>query len=497
MAEPSPPARSFVDLAIAAGLALACLGLYLSTLCPTVFWYDSAEYVAAASLLGIPHPPGYPLYTLIGHLFTRLPLEPAYAMNLMSAVFGALAVALAYLIGRALGGGRLAAAIGAATLGVGHLHWSQSLIAEVYTPGLCFLLASLLLLLRGLERDRRGPLVLAALIAGLGLGVHFFIATCGVGLAALVLGLGLRPQRPRELARLLSREALGRRLLTAAACLGAACLGACIFLYIPLRAAMKPALNFGDPSSLERFLWMVTGGNYKGWWLRDFDWLARAAQLGGHLYDQLLVVGLALAALGAARLLARAPLAGLALLLAALGNLAFFFRYNVHDVEVFFLPTVAIACLLCGQGAQAIGELASRLLGDGRRWLAPALTAALALLPISLAAANYRSLDLSSYTAARDYGERLCAELPRGAVILNFTTPPEWKNDAVFSHYFQKVLGRRADVRVLSRPRPRQVARWLARGVPVFLFFPVPEVVSLFLVRPEGAAYRVVAPRTG
>jgi hypothetical protein len=82
-------------------------------------------------------------------------------------------------------------------------------------------------------------------------------------------------------------------------------------------------------------------------------------------------------------------------------------------------------------------------------------------------------------------------------VILNFTTPPEWKNDAVFTHYFQKVLGRRPDVRVRSRPSPPAIVRALARGVPIYLFYPVPEVVSLFLVQQEGAAYRVVAPRTG
>lgn len=495
MTEAPPPSTTRSELPIAGALALACLGLYLLTLCPTVFWYDSAEYVAASALLGIPHPPGYPLYTLIGHLFTRLPLEPAYAVNLMSAVFGALAVALAHLTGRALGAGRLPAAIGALTLGVGHLHWSQSLIAEVYSPALCFLFATLLLLLRGVERGRAWPLLLGAGVAGLGLGVHLFIATCGLGFATLVLGVGLPIERPRELAWILSRRSLARRLGIAAGCLGTALLGACIFLYLPLRAAMKPALNFGDPSSWERFAWMVTGGNYKGWWLSDFAWLARARAIGGVLYEQLLVVGLVLAALGLARLASRRPLAGLALGLAALGNLAFFFRYRVHDVEVFFLPTVAVLCLLVGLGVQAVGEALAHRLAGGRRWLAPAATLALALLPVSLAAANYRAVDLSAYTAARDYGERLCRELPRGAIILNFTTPPEWKNDAVFTHYFQKVRGQRRDVRVLSRPSPPRVRRWLERGVPVYLFFPVSEVVQLFLVRGEGAAYRVVAPR--
>ena len=477
-------------------LALGCFLIYWRTLCPTVFWYDSAEYATAAVTLGIPHPPGYPLYTLIGRLFVLLPFEPARAINLMSAFFSTVTIALAFAVLRQLGVSGTAAAIGAATLGLGRLFWSQSIIAEVYTPGLAFLFVVLLLLFKGLAREKLWMMILAAALAGLGLGVHLYLATCGLGFAVLVLGWGLPVQRLKDLRLLFSRQNLGRRLWVAAACLGAALLGSLIFLYVPLRAAMGPEMNFENPSTWERFLWFVTGGNYKTWFLHDYSWSGRAWQILAIFYDQLLVVGLVLAACGLIFLLWRRALVALALFFMMAGNVYFFFNYRVHDVEVFFLPTVANLCLLVGIGVHAIlTGLDSLLSAERGPWIRRFVRIVLCGFPLSLLLANYRALDLSQYTAARDYGDKLSAQLPANAVILNFTRPAEWKNDAVFTHYFQKVLHKRRDVRVLSRTTPLQVLGLLHQGGQVFLYYPVPEVLALFEVKKEGEVYRVLRPR--
>ena len=179
------------DRALAVALGGAAFALYALTLYRTLYWYDSAEYVAAAVTLGIPHPPGYPLYTILAHTFTWLPVDAPVAVNAMSAVFAAVAVALAFFVCRALGAGRAGAAIGAGTLATGELFWAQAVIAEVYAPALAFLLAVVLLVLRGLQRDRARPLIAGAALAGLGLGVHLSIATCGLGLAVMMWGVGL------------------------------------------------------------------------------------------------------------------------------------------------------------------------------------------------------------------------------------------------------------------------------------------------------------------
>ena len=204
--------RNALDASIASTVGLVYFGLYLLTLCRTVFWYDSAEYVTAAVTLGIPHPPGYPLYTLIGHLFTLLPIDPAIAVNAMSATFAAIAVALAYLVCRRLGVGRVPAGVGAATLGGGKLFWANAVVAEVYCPALAVVALVLYLMFRSRDEKNFRLTALAGFLAGLGLGIHLSIATLGLGLALLVWGFDTPVAQLRDFRRLFARRELGTRV---------------------------------------------------------------------------------------------------------------------------------------------------------------------------------------------------------------------------------------------------------------------------------------------
>ena len=118
-------------------------GLYLRTLAPGLLFGDSAEFQVAAWQLGLAHPTGYPLYLIVGslwqHLLALAGLSPAYALNVLSAFFGAATVALLYLcmVGwlqqSSFGVHRLAALLTALLFAVNFTFWSQNLIAEVYT----------------------------------------------------------------------------------------------------------------------------------------------------------------------------------------------------------------------------------------------------------------------------------------------------------------------------------------------------------------------------
>ena len=124
---------------LAAGIAAALVfGLYLLTLAPSTAMWDASEYIAAAYVLGIPHPPGNPFFILLGNVFTHLPIAPTVAqrVNVLAALCSALSAAAWFLITervlvswlrerwQRLVGAGLATIIGATAFTV----WNQSLV---------------------------------------------------------------------------------------------------------------------------------------------------------------------------------------------------------------------------------------------------------------------------------------------------------------------------------------------------------------------------------
>jgi Protein of unknown function (DUF2723) len=464
---PEVRTRNDRDGLAAAGLGAGFFVLYGLTLCRTVFWYDSAELVTAAVTLGVTHPPGYPLYTLIGHLFTWLPLDPATAVNLMSASFAALAVGLVFLVVRQLGLDRVPAVIGAATLGASRLFWSNALVAEVYCPAVAVSALVLHLLLRASNEKR----------SSLAVGLHLSIATLGLGFALLVWRNGRRMSR-----------------LFAAA--GATFAGSLIFLYVPLRASQEPPLNLCNPSSLGQFAWYLSGGAYRHWFGAQSSVLERSMAIGGFFHDQLGWVGLAFALAGMAWLSRQRASECIALFLMATGNIAFFFGYQAHDVEVFLLPTTMILCCFVGAGAQGLVDVTAKLVGPAKARLATQIaSSALLLFPLQLAYSNFASVDMSGFDETEPFIRATVDTLAQDAVILNFTTPPEWKRYAVFGMYAQLVKGERPDVKHAVAPDLRELARTFDPKAATYAYAPVPVLAHFFELEAEGPLFRVLAAK--
>ena len=130
VAPPTVRRRGWVWLA----LGLVALGAYLPRVCRTLCLFgDSAELATAAAVWGVPHAPGYPLLTLVGHLFTRLPWgEVAFRTHLTSAAFHAATVAVVGATLHRLTGSILGAVSGAALLGLARSFFLGSLYYEVF-----------------------------------------------------------------------------------------------------------------------------------------------------------------------------------------------------------------------------------------------------------------------------------------------------------------------------------------------------------------------------
>lgn len=162
------------DRLCALAVTVAAGILYYSTAARDIVVGDTPELITAAATWGIAHAPGYPLFTMLGHLFSLIPLGPIpFRVNLLSVVCDSLTVGVVYLIAIRLVRSRIAAAVTALALAVNPVFWEWSLAAEVFP--LNNLLAATLILLLVMWHDepqRTGFLIGAFFVAGLALTNH-------------------------------------------------------------------------------------------------------------------------------------------------------------------------------------------------------------------------------------------------------------------------------------------------------------------------------------
>jgi hypothetical protein len=290
-------------------VALGALVIYVLTLAPTTQFWDTSEYIAAAYVLGIPHPPGNPLFTLIAHTWGLLPLVAAYAerINLLAAVTSAIAAGCWFLVGERWMRAwvpsqlprRLAAVAGALVAATAFTVWNQSVVNEkVYTLSLLSIALVLWLIVRwddqplGEGHDHHllmivfllaltstnhmmgvlvGPVVAVLLFpplkdrrpadeAGRSVEWSQWFVFCSV--FALIVGSGLESFTPLVFAGVLFVAALffafvyARNGDLALAVLLVAIVGVSVYVFLPIRAAHYPPINEGEPTTWKA-LWDV------------------------------------------------------------------------------------------------------------------------------------------------------------------------------------------------------------------------------------------------
>jgi len=430
------------DIAI---VTLGSLVLFAATACPTIPFGDGPELIAAASCLGVAHPPGYPLYTLLGWLALRLPAgEPAWRMNLLSALSAAMACgAAAWLVGRWTSS-RAAAWTAGFALAVSSTFWANATMAEVYALHVLLVLALLgAATVAGDARDgaaRGRAMVVAGAVLGIGIAHHPTIVLA-LPSAAVLAARGGRLRDDRGvvswLPRIAPRHWISALLLATATPVAA-------YASLMFRARLEPPSNWGRPVTIGALLRHAQAVDYR---VLDLGWmgLLRATSwehLGNGLLGQLTPVALVLAALGIAGRprppegTAARPRIALALLMGA--TAIFGLRYVTTDVEVFFLPLFAGLALATGLGVAV-------LWAQPRRGARVAGIVAGAFVVAASFAANFRAHDLRSMTAAESYARDILDTVPPNGVLFIESA------DAFGLLYLTHTLGERPDVTIYDR----------------------------------------------
>ncbi|HET9530372.1 MAG TPA: DUF2723 domain-containing protein [Blastocatellia bacterium] len=485
---PSPGARrhSILEsrsarLASAGLVFVLSLALYTATLAPTVTLIDSGELIAAAEEPGVAHPPGFPLYTLLAHLATLVPLgSMAERVNFASALFASLAAAVLTLtvheamIARSLlrqaarkrekkrdRKGKpqksdsyetfdqdshawlnallplLPGTIAGLLVAGSRTLWSYATIAEVYTLNTLLIFVVFYLMLRwrrerlqSKQNDR--AFYTAAFIFGLALGVHH--VTVGLMLPALAaLAFSIEGWQFFK-----SRRLLYAALLSLA--------GLSIYMYLPIAAASSPLVNWGDPRTFERFWWHVTGRQYQDFLSfsleRVFNQFGQFITFIGREFGPWwLPLTLFVAAAGFYAIFRRDRPLFWFLALVVLFDLAYALNYEIaEDKDAYYLPAFLAMAVGAGAGAEWLIARASTL-----RVHRAATAALLLALPAISIASSLPFNDRSRYFIAEDYVENILSTIePRGMLLTL-----DWQ---VYSPmmYFRIIEKRRPDVTVID-----------------------------------------------
>ncbi len=440
------------------------LGIYLFTLCPTIYWEDSAAFSSVHVLLGIPHSPGFPLYVLLGRLFLLFPIaNSALLSNLMSAFWGSLSLVVLFLL---ISSPKwnfedkrnpillLSTAVGILFLGFTSSFWLQAVRAEVYTLNLFFTLILILLSIKWAEVnsfiDSNKIFLLFSFIFGISLTNHPLLI---VTLTPAFLWYYLMKDAKRFLAP--KRLMLGTVFLL---------LGMSVYLYLPIRAGLSPAVNWGNPhtvSGLISYLFRTSQPTVASTDV-GFPYLQR---LGFNLSFPVIQFGLAffwLGVVGALRLYNTNRKTfiftfGIFLLNILTASWATDFSLRNYDLLGYLLPSLSMFALWFALGmnfvltwvmgnlkiAQTITEgEKNRHLNHGLWYL---LIAIIILLPLIQVWRNYSGCNKRSQTWAYRYADQILMSVKKDAIILvgdDNTLTPLW--------YLNLASSKRPDVKILS-----------------------------------------------
>ncbi len=447
-------AKARADVFIGVLIGAASFGLYLKTLAPTLLMADGAEFQFACYLLGIAHPTGYPLYLILGWLWSHLlPLgDVAYRINLLSAFFAALAAGLMYpltlnILKMTLGSVprplvRAVAVIATLTLALSRTFWSQAVRAEVYALNSLFVVATLYMLILWSRQEPRSPRTLqaAALVYGLSLTHH---RTMILLLPAYLLFVWLTDR-----SALTNLKSLAELLLLMLA-------PQLLYLYIPWRAPATPYLHIylGPGRELELydntlrgFLGFVLGSMFRGELVGyQAPLFGRLLMSGSFLATQFGRVGVLLGLVGMVRLGIGRWKVLVLLGLSYLGVVIFCLFYFIGDIRVLYTPSYIVFAIWVALGIAWIMRGAVALRGHWPRAY-PAIGSALlmlfALIPFRSLWENYRRVDMSDYYQARDTWEAILTQpIPEGAILVSND-----RNEITPLIYLQYAEGKRADL---------------------------------------------------
>jgi hypothetical protein len=416
---------------------------YLLTVSQQLTWAnfgnDGGDFLSAILTRGIPHPTGYPTYTMLGILFQKIPVSDPYfrvaMISWLPAAFGAGLLAL--LIKQILSEKSPAISTPTALLtglvwGWMPFLWSQAVIIEVHGLQSLFLVFALWwiwFLLHEQQQEIKSSLfIILSFCFGLAIGNHITIL---LFLPAILFALIIEYKNGQS-----KRIVFGQ--------LFAVGMGTLIYLYLPIRAAQYPPINWGNPQSWEGFWWVISGNPYQNLIAATSisQIFTRISALAGLLIEQFGYPGVILGVIGAVQYKHQTRNLPIILVYIFFAFSFFAIQYGTDDSITYLLAPFLVFVIWIGLGIATIIPLVWRKWPVGYVLLAVYAITVIAAIPGTIQTINPRQ-----QTQPADYAEYLMEHLPENAILL---TSEDRDSFPVWYYHFG--LQQRSDLVVIVFP---------------------------------------------
>jgi hypothetical protein len=492
------------------------LAIYIVTLVPGVGFWDTAEMQTVPYIFGVAHPPGFPVFVILGYVFSHLFAigNVAWRLSLMSAL--AMAGA-AWFVFRTLESQDVHPALAclcAWAFAFGDVAWTRGTRAEVHALALFFIAAAIYGALRANTMPARSginALYLCALSLGLAAATHPVVIWVLPGIAVLLAS----PLRALWRSDSASKPRPARVALTAL-CFAAGPM--LLYLYMPLRSAFitahhldpsfvlglppgQPFWDYGHTVDLHRFILQITGAQFpKGEALRAVTnitaYPAFAATLASKALGEFGILMLLLAIAGVIGLFFRNATRAAGLLLVTLAGVPFALSYLIEiDYDRYLLTAYWGIAIFAGIGAQTLLSLTQ---SARQRHIALALLSLVLLESVAYDfKANRNVWAQRSDRSGQAFIDRTLRETEPGSII---DAPWVFEAPLAYAAYVDQRVGGRTIESSDPTDTDSRLGIWIKQRPVYVIFFETgpPRLPGLRFVPVDlrtPALYRVVARR--
>ncbi len=443
--------------------------VYIKTLAPSVSFIDTGELAAVCTRLGVAHPTGYPLFTIIGRLFSLLPIgEEVYRLNLMCAVLSSFALAIFFnllvfifrefnleQVIREKKEGMLATGLSdlviyiisfASTLilAFSTTYWNISNSLEVYSLHQLLVISIIFVALKAAndtnKRESRKDTYWLFFAFLLGLSFSNHLSTLFMSLGCLYIYFAVNGFNN------ISFRRIGLMAIPFIIAFS-------VYIYFPVRAD-NPVLSWGYPANLNNFIRHITGKQFSVWMFSSTEVTSKQFSYFISSYPkEFYYIPLILAIFGAIKIFTRQKKLFYFTLLLFVFNVLYAINYDIHDIDSYFILAYIVSVIWIAFGILFFVQKFKNFS------LQVALISILiAVIPLY---GNYKENDESKNYFVRDYTMNVFRSAKPNSLIIS----SQWDFFVAASIYYQYVKGERTDLIIIDKELLRR--SWYIRHMQI------------------------------